>query len=371
MITDPVRQKELRGHRLMSSRRPGGPRVRNTAEHQAELAARLTPRDHWIIAMVHEHRVLTADHITDMAFPSYRSGRQRLRELYLWGVLDRFQPYRAVGSSPLHYLLGPAGAVVLAAAHGTDPRALGYRHDRAFGIAHNLRLAHTVGVNDWFAALVTAARHTSPPAGAPAPAVHAWWSEIRCAHHFGDLVRPDAYGCWDTGRRVEFFLEYDLGTEALTQVAAKLAGYAALAAATGIITPLLVWLPTTRRESGARVALHHAWRELDQPITVPVATAAATVAATHLHSQGPGSAPPSPADPVWLPLHHTAQPSSPRLPLHRLPEAWPNVPHLPAPAATPDATDAIPARPDESGRLPAPHPMPPAPSHAATRRPPP
>jgi hypothetical protein len=37
-------------------------------------------------------------------------------------------------------------------------KELGYRHDRAFGVAHSLRLAHTVGVAEWFTALIDHAR---------------------------------------------------------------------------------------------------------------------------------------------------------------------------------------------------------------------
>lgn len=104
----------------------------------------------------------------------------RLRELFQWGVIDRFQPFVAVGTAPMHYVLAPAGAAVLAAEDGRDVKELGYRHDRAFGIAHSLRLAHTVGVNGWFTALV------------------------------------------DHGHTVEFFLEYDFGTEVLGKLNGKL-----------------------------------------------------------------------------------------------------------------------------------------------------
>ena len=151
MITNPTPQRSLRGHR------PARPtaRVANTEAHHTALAARLTPRDRWIIRMLHEHRVLTAHQIGDMAFPSYRSGRLRLRELYQWSVLDRFQPFITVGSAPMHYVLAPAGATALAAEHGLDPTDLGYRHDRAHAIAHSLHLAHTLGVADWFTALTT------------------------------------------------------------------------------------------------------------------------------------------------------------------------------------------------------------------------
>lgn len=361
MITNPTRQRTLRGvlpnH---PTARPGG-RVRNSAEHQAALACQLTPRDHWIVAMLAEHRVLTATQITDMAFPSFRSGRQRLRELHQWSVVDRFQPFVTVGSAPMHYVLAPAGAAVLTATHGLEPRELGYRHDRALGIAHSLQLAHTIGVAEWFASLVSAARHTTAQnsTGTAPTALETWWSETRCTRLFGDLVRPDGYGRWTTrGHRVEFFLEFDLDTEALSRVAAKLAGYAALAAATGITTPLLVWLPTPRREAGARTALHRAWRNLDRPATVPVATAAAGLLDPHAPN-------PSPADPVWLPLHTTATGrEGARMPLHRLTDAWP---HLDGPH--PDGVAPAQAGPTgmtDSGtgphRLPAPFPMPPAPS---------
>lgn len=308
--------------RALRSPAPGQPTPRhaNTADHQARLAWRLTPRDRWIIRMLHEHRVLTSTQITALAFPSYRSGTQRLRELYLWSVVDRFQPFTSVGTAPMHYVLGTAGAAVLAAEEGLEVRDLGYRHNRAFGVAHNLRLAHLVGVNEWFTALVATARHDTRT-GRPGrdttreTAVNAWWSEARCARHFGDLTKPDAYGRFHRdGQHIEFFLEFDQGTEALAKLAGKLTGYAALAAATGITTPLLVWLPTTRREAGARTALYRAWRGLDQPAAVPVATAAAALL-------DPASPFPSPADPVWLPLHHTGTGrDGARLPLHRLAE---------------------------------------------------
>ncbi|WP_309114692.1 replication-relaxation family protein [Saccharothrix sp.] len=337
MITNPTRQRALRGHKPT---RPT-PRAANTVEHQAALAWRLTPRDKWIARMLWEHRVLTAHQITALAFPSFRSGRQRLRELYLWGVVDRFQPFVTVGTAPMHYVLAPAGAAVLAAEDGLDVKELGYRHDRAFSIAHSLRLAHTVGVNEWFTALVDRARH-------PQPGQHleltAWWSETRCARHFGDLVKPDAYGRWRTeDNEIEWFLEYDFGTEALPKLAGKLTGYAALAQATGITTPLLVWLPTTRREATARRLLHTTWRELDNPHQLPVATAAAQLL-------DPTTPHPSPADNVWLPLDTPG-----RHALHELRHVWP---HIPPPTTTPLTHDTTPPRPTP------PSPMPPtAPGH--------
>ncbi|MFI6098206.1 replication-relaxation family protein [Lentzea sp. NPDC051213] len=348
MITNPTRQRDLRGHKAT---RPT-PRAANSAEHQAVLAWRLTPRDRWIIRMLHEHRVLTAHQITALTFPSFRSGRQRLRELFQWSVVDRFQPFISVGTAPMHYVLAPAGAAVLAAEDGLDVKELGYRHDRVFGIAHSLRLAHTVGVNEWFTALVDRARHDEHTT------VGAWWSEARCTRHFGDLIKPDAYGRFTTsGQEIEFFLEYDFGTEVLAKLAGKLAGYAALAEATGITTPLLVWLPTSRREAAARRLLYRAWRELDDPRSVPVATAAAELL-------DPDAAHPSPADAVWLPLESlgdTGERTGRREP-HRLLDAWPNIPPPVTdvdPVSHPDATVAV---------SPPPLPMPPTDTRLAAPR---
>ncbi|MFF0147038.1 protein involved in plasmid replication-relaxation [Amycolatopsis sulphurea] len=355
MITNPTRQRTLRGHKATWPT----PRAANNADHQAMLARRLTLRDRWIIRMLHEHHVLTSHQITALAFPSFRSGRMRLRELFQWGVVDRFQPFITVGTAPMHYVLAPAGAAVLAAEDGLDVKELGYRHDRAFGIAHSLRLAHTVGVAEWFTALVDRARHSHAEERST---LGAWWSEARCARHFGDLIKPDAYGRWaSAGGEIEFFLEYDFGTEALAKLAGKLAGYAALAEATWITTPLLVWLPTSRREATARRLLARAWRELDDPCSVPVATAAAELL-------NPEAAHPSPADEVWLSLDTTSGNAvSARRELHRLLEAWPHVvpPHLSTDSQSALRPDSTPAR-----MAVAPAPMPPAPisSESSTGR---
>ena len=99
--------------------------------------------------------------------------------------------------------------------------------------------------------------------------------------------KPDAYGRWSAhGREIEFFLEYDFGTEALDKLAGKLHDYAALAAASGITTPLLIWPPTAFREATTR--------QIQQ-----LAGAAAYVKACHdqFHSSGhPPAAQPAPYD---------------------------------------------------------------------------
>jgi hypothetical protein len=271
-------------------------RARSTAERLATLAGRLTARDRTLCRLLHQHRVLTTPQLTDLAFPSRNVAEHRLAILHQLGVVDRFRPHHTPGSAPYHYVLGPLGAAMLAAQHDHDPAQLGYRRDRALALAHSQRLAHLVGVNGFFCALARAARRH------PDAELELWWSEQRCATRWGLLVRPDGYGRWrEQHSRVDFFLEYDRGSEAPQRLAGKLAGYTDLARASQIATPLLLWLPTPTRETAARHALHGT--------SLPVATATPTPTPLPDHT---------PAGPVWLPLHT----SGPRRRLAQLATAW-------------------------------------------------
>jgi hypothetical protein len=265
---------------------------RGAAVRLAALAERLTRRDRQLCRLLHQHRVLTTPQLVDLAFPTRNAAEHRLAILHQLGVVDRFRPHHSPGSAPYHYVLGPNGAAMLAAEGDQDPARLGYRRDRALALAHSQRLQHLLGVNGFFAALTREARQH------PDAALEAWWPEQRCAAWWGGLVRPDGYGRWrEHDRRVDFFLEYDRGSEPLGRLAAKLPGYAELAHATGIATPLLVWLPSPAREAAARHELGSS--------SVPVATA--TPHPDH-----------TPAGPRWLPLHA----SGPRRRLAQLATAW-------------------------------------------------
>lgn len=165
--------------------------------------------------------------------------------LYRLRVLDRFRPLRPTGSAPFHYVLDEMGAAIVAAERGIDRNQLGYRRDRALGLAHNQRLAHTVGVDGFFTALIAAARSSGGRCY-----LTEWWSERRCAATWGHTVRPDGYGRWREGdSATDFFLEYDRGTETLDRLVDKLDGYAELQATSQITTPVLLWLPSPRREA--------------------------------------------------------------------------------------------------------------------------
>jgi hypothetical protein len=270
MITNPTPQRALRSHR---PERPV-PRVRNSAEHLAWLAGHLTARDRWLVRMLFEHKVFTTHQIVDLAFPTRRAANLRLLNLYKWGVLHRFQPHRASGSHPMHYVLDTAGATLLAHEDGFEPSGLNYSREREVGRAYSLQLAHTVGCNGLFTTLIRRARQP----GAVGE-LTAWWSASRCGRHWGDIITPDGYGRWrEAGREIEWFVEFDFGTEQLSRLAGKLTRYERLAKTTGITTPILVWLPTAEREASVRRVLVDALRALDHPHRVPVATTSAAAA---------------------------------------------------------------------------------------------
>src|SRR2546421_5200944 len=181
----------------------------------------LTSRDRMLIEVLSEHQVLTTHQICELAFPSLDVAQRRLLRLIRLGVLDRFRRRLPLGSEPWQYVLGATGAALDAAERAVDaPRPAALR-SRCLRLATSPRLGHLLGVNGWFCELAGHARTH------PGTALSAWWSESRCAAHYGELVRPDGYGAWTEGARgVEFFLEYDTGTEPLRRLAAKLDGYA-------------------------------------------------------------------------------------------------------------------------------------------------
>jgi len=255
--------------------RPVPPRTPASAD-LALLAGRLTDRDRQLCRLLREHRVLTTSQIRELAFGSLNVAQHRLVALARLGVLERFRPVwpHGGGSAPWHYVLGPAGAAVLAAEQAATPAQLGYRRDRTLAIAHSQRLAHQVGVNGFFTALAAHARRH------PNTELLTWLSERACAERWGHVVRPDGYGHWrDDDGEVDFFLEYDTGTEPLERLLAKVHAYTELANATEIDTPVLFWLPGPGREATLHQALRH-------PI-ITLATATARIA-------------PHPAGPVWL-----------------------------------------------------------------------
>jgi hypothetical protein len=249
---------------------------------------RITDRDRMLCRLLDDHRVLTTAQVTDVGFAGGRRARMRLAELYALDILDRFRPRTGGNPVPFHWVLGPLGAALVAAEHGIDPAELDWRRGLVHDLAASQRLAHLVGLNGFFTALIRSARTR------PGCVLEQWWSERRCAHEWGELVRPDGYGIWtDQGATLPFLYEHDNGTERLARLAGKLDGYTRLAAEAGHPNWVLFTFPGPRREAEARRVLTHR--------IVPVATT----------TRPPGFAPDTA---VWLPADRTG----PRLRLAQL-----------------------------------------------------
>lgn len=294
------------------------PNARFTPAVLAQLAARLTMRDRQLLRLIQEQRVLTSAQIAEIAFDTDDTARRRLFTLHRMGVLDRFRPNLppGLGTAPYHYVVGPAGAAVLASEDGVDLSAYGYRRDRVLSIAYSQRLAHTVGTNGFGAALRGFARRQ-----ANAELV-TWWPESRCTSVWGDTVRPDAYGRWrQDAQTIDFFLEYDTGSEPLDRVVRKLDGYAALTQVSRVVTPVLFWVQGERREANLRRKL------VQHPAQafVPVATGNPSALV--------GPVDDGPAGEKWLP----SDAEGPRLRLAGLASHWPSLgpQEVAAPPVTP------------------------------------
>src|SRR5207245_347148 len=142
--------------------------------------------------------------------------------VHLMRLVDRFRRLDGgYATGPYHYVLDQLGAMVIAAERDRDLDKVRWRRDKAFAISDSQRLAHHLGVNGFFCALLRHARHTS---GAR---LWHWWSERRITDWVFKVVHPDGWGLWEeAGRSVGFFLEYDRGSEPLDRLVAKLDGYA-------------------------------------------------------------------------------------------------------------------------------------------------
>lgn len=226
------------------------------------VAHRLTDRDRSILTMLYRHRVFTTDQLAEMFFDNINTAQHRLTTLYRLRLVERFQPVdRRYVSQPYHYVLDQLGAMVAAAEADQDPDKTHWQSEKALAIGRSQRLAHLVGTNGFFSALLAEGRRRDDCA------LSLWWSERYCASNFNEIARPDGLGIWEEGdAQVTFCLEYDRSTETLERLEKKLKSYEDLQIASGYAYWILFCFGHLRREAGARRALAQS--------TVPVATAA-------------------------------------------------------------------------------------------------
>src|SRR2546421_5237038 len=234
---------------------------------------RLTPRDRLLLSWLAEHSRLSTPQTARALCVSHRPAEQRLTTLHRLGVLHRFTFANHDGSpeTPYLYTLGPVGMRLHPDAYH-DPDHLGLRParssiERVDRLARSPILGHLLGVNQFFIDLHAHAR-IHPDAW-----LLRWWSEQHATAVFNRSqtrkaqIHPDGHGVWTAaGYTVGFFLEHDRGTEDVPRVLRKLKGYEQLAR-TGPRLPVLLWVPSARREASLLDALRGA------PLPMPVATA--------------------------------------------------------------------------------------------------
>jgi len=296
-----------------------------TAADAVAEQRRLTERDRWVIEVLAEHRVLTAEEVSVLGFDSLARARRRLRLLHERGVLARFRRCVRPGSLPWRYTLGPVGEALHAAATGTGMPRPAKVAEKIARLAESPTLDHLLATNRFFVALIGAAR-VRPGCG-----LAQWWSARRTAETTGEYVRPDGYGHWydTTGggqREVRFFLEYDRGRENLATVLGKLDRYHAMTAAAVNHPVLFVFCSPAREQHFRAQALRAGW-----PGTLRIATTTdnrylrrgadrgpgCTGLGADPTAREPGRAPAGdrrehtdPAARIWLPLRGGAGPGT-------------------------------------------------------------
>jgi len=236
----------LKGASALQSR----PR-RSAGELRYSLVPLLTDRDREIVAAVARFKVFTAEQLAEMFFDTRKRAQVRLHRLHELGVLDRFQPYRqGWGSSPYHYVLGPVGAEMAAAATDEDDRRPA-RRPSATGLAlgRPRDLARLRTVNGFYASLVGHARRH------PEARLLDWMTAEEAARWSNGMVEPDAFGEWAEGdRSVEFFLVVDRGGP-IEAFVADLSRYERFDVERGISALVFIACRSQRRETVLREAV--------------------------------------------------------------------------------------------------------------------
>jgi len=218
----------------------------------------LDERDHAILLSLLEHKVLTTDQIKALYFRSLRRCQHRLKELRDLGLIAPFTPRRGFGEGrpPDCLFLTKAGLSACAESKGVRASDLSWVPDEGYRASQNL--AHRLGVNAFFCALIEASRAHEGHCMATWRPEH--WVRRRAAE-----VKPDGFGRYlHPSGSCEFYLEYDRGTEAFGALSRKLEGYLRLAARwteDGDLSgfpDLLIVVPEGVREGDVGSALRHA-----------------------------------------------------------------------------------------------------------------
>jgi hypothetical protein len=209
---------------------------------------RLDARERAVLLAIYEHKVLLSEHLKAMLFGSLRRAQDRLRHLALRGLIDTWYPPqpRGMRKASGHHTLTESGAQVVASLLGIARSELRYVVRDEQDREQDSYLAHRIGVNEFFCALIGAGR---------AIAGHglAKWVPERTVRTGDGWIRPDGYGVFLHPGGALDYLEYDRGTETTRQLANKLAGYIGIARdwteqGAEHLPGVLIVVPNQRRE---------------------------------------------------------------------------------------------------------------------------
>jgi hypothetical protein len=168
---------------------------------------------------------LLTEHLKAMFFGSLRRAQDRLRHLAQRGLIATWYPPRprGMGKASGHHTLTESGARVVASLLGIARSELRYVIRDEQDREQDSYLAHRIGVNEFFCALIEAGRANDG---------HGLAKRVpeRTVRTADGWIRPDGFGVYlHSGRALDFYLEYDRGTETMKQLGNKLAGYIGVA----------------------------------------------------------------------------------------------------------------------------------------------
>ena len=226
---------------------------------QSSDIARLTPRDVAILLSLYDHRVLLTEHVKALFFSSLRRAQDSLKQLRALGLVSSWCPpqERGKGRAPGHHMLTEKGVHAVAVLKGCARSELRWTPPENPAKAPAPYLAHRVGINAFFCALVEAALLVDGHG-------LAIWTPERTVKTLDGWIRPDGFGrLIHPSGSCDFYFEYDRGTESTAQLADKLAGYMGVARDWTERGPehfpnLLILCPDARRERGLAVAFRDA-----------------------------------------------------------------------------------------------------------------
>ena len=180
---------------------------------------RIVDRDRELLSRLAEHYLLSTPQIAAAFFTGLRTAQRRLTILHRLGVVHRFaRAGPRNGAVPYLYALGPVGLRLCPNAYhdpdGVHTRAPRSSLERARRIADSHKLAHLLGVNQFFIDLLATSGAAAVTAGGRCR-LERWWSEQHATAVYAQAgIHLDGHGIWHAhGRTVGFFLEYDTGTE--------------------------------------------------------------------------------------------------------------------------------------------------------------